>query len=133
MTENTTTTTKNPTRKELLAYIRENFADNMPADMVETLTKWETAMNKPVKKSGDRRTKEQIQNDNDIDKIVEWVRQHGEPVSAREVLENFPFVRTVQKATGLLRRGVKRGLLVSDATKKTTVYGTPEMMGADTD
>ena len=68
----------------------------------EVLVKMLASLMKPRKASTEP-TKTQLINENLAAKLVEAMRKHGEPVSAKWIAENVPGVLTPQKAVAVVR------------------------------
>lgn len=73
----------------------------------------ENAKNAPRAKS-----KEQIERENNAARVVEVMRDHGEPVSAAWIVEHCPTVYTESGANGVMRTAKRLGLVETCGTVK---------------
>lgn len=111
---------KKLSRPVVLAYVLDNFGDEMPAEYRAVAEAWLAKLTAPKAATGP--TKAQMENAAMIDRMIETMETHDQPVTARWVLENVAGVLTIQKASSLLRVAVKAGRVIADNTKKTTEY-----------
>lgn len=111
---------KKISRPVVLAYVLDNFGDEMPAEYRAVAEAWLAKLTAPKAATGP--TKAQMENAAMIDRMIETMEAHDQPVTARWVLEHVAGVLTIQKASSLLRVAVKAGRVIADNTKKTTEY-----------
>lgn len=115
---------KKISRPVVLAYMVENFGDDLPAGYREVAETWLAKLTAPRAASGP--TKSQRENAAMIDRMIETMADHGEPVTARWVLENVDGILTIQKASAIMRTGVRGGTFVADTDKKVTEYSVAQ-------
>ena len=119
MTNKNNTTTK-ISRPVFLAYVLENFGDQMPEEYRAVGETWHGKLTtKPAKGEP---TKTQRENAVMVARVADAIRDHGESVTARWVLENVDGILTIQKASAIMRTGVRGGTFVADTNKKVTEY-----------
>lgn len=106
-------------RPQFLAFVLENFQD-MPGEYREVGEIWYQKLT--TKPKNDQPTKAQRENAEALERVADAIRTHGEPVTARWILENVAGILTIQKASSLARIGVKSGILTADTNKKVTEY-----------
>lgn len=88
-------------------------------DELEVLGKMLASLEKPRKKS-DEPTKTQVMNANLADKLVEAMRQYGQPVTAKWISEQVPGVNTPQKAVAVVKAAGER--VVKFYEKRAALY-----------
>lgn len=111
---------KKISRPVVLAYMVENFGNDLPDGYREVAETWLAKLTAPKAASGP--TKSQRENAAMIDRMIATMTAHGEPVTARWVLENVDGVLTIQKASSLLRLAVKADKVTANTDKKVTEY-----------
>lgn len=94
------------TRKSVIAKAIE-LENVWTPDEMDVLVKMLASLEKPRKKS-DEPTKTQLINANLADRLVEVMRQHGDPVSAKWIAENVDGIATAQKAVAVVHAAGER-------------------------
>ena len=69
---------------------------------LSVLTRMEQSLSRPRKRS-DEPTKVQLMNANLADVLVDTMREHGEPVTAKWIAENVPGINSPQKAVAVVK------------------------------
>lgn len=94
------------TRKSVIAKAID-LENVWTAEELEVLVKMLASLEKPRAKS-DEPTKTQLMNANLADKLVEAMRQHGNPVSAKWIAEHVEGINTSQKAVAVVHAAGER-------------------------
>ena len=119
MTNKTNNTTK-ISRPAFLAYVIKNFGDQLPEEYRIVGETWYKKLT--TKPASNGPTKTQRENAAMVTRVADAITAQGEPVTARWVLENVNGILTIQKASAIMRTGVRNGVFVADTSKKVTEY-----------
>ena len=107
-------------RPAFLNYVMEHFGDQLPEEYRTVGETWYSKLT--TKPASNGPTKTQRENAAMVARVADTIRDHSEPVTARWVLENVDGILTIQKASAIMRTGVRNGVFVADTSKKVTEY-----------
>ena len=111
---------KKLSRPAFLAFVLENFGDQMPEEYRAVGGAWYNKLT--TKPDSVNPTKKQRENAKLVARVADAITAQGTPVTTRWVFENTSGILTIQKASAVMREGIRSGVFIADTSKKVTEY-----------